>query len=158
MPQVMTPDSPEELTAHLHEAIPLTAVMGFRALEVSWDAAVLAAPFENNRNHHGTFFGGSLTSLALLTGYAALRCRLQILERRCQIVIRRSTYSYERPARGEARARAEIDPRGWQDLLDSLERRGGGKITLEATVTDSSGRRLGFLTGRYALLPPAGGS
>lgn len=158
MPRAMTPDSPEELTAHLHESIPLTAVMGIRALEVSWGAAVLAAPCENNRNHHGTFFGGSLTSLALLTGYAALRCRLQILDRRRQIVIRRSTYSYERPARGEARARAEIDPGGWRDLLDSLDRRGSGKITLEATVSDSSDRRLGFLTGRFALLPPAGGS
>ena len=149
----MSPDSPAELTSYFHRSIPLTAAMGIRVVETSWAATVLAAPYEANINHEGTFFGGSLSALALLTGFAALRHRLQVLGHRQRIVVRRNTYSYQRPVTTDVTARAEIEPPHWQDLLDSLRRRGGGKITVEVVVSDAYGRRVGHLVGAFALLP-----
>ena len=149
----MKPDSSEELTAFLHRSIPLTAAMGIRAVETSWDAAVLAAPREDNINHQGSMFGGSLTSLALLTGYAALRHRLQTIDLDHRVVIQRSTYSYERPAVTAVTARAVIDPQRWRELLDALDRRGKGRITVEVVVHDANDRRIGQMIGVFALLP-----
>lgn len=150
----MKPETPEELTDYLHRSIPLAAVMGIRAVEASWDAAVLAAPCENNRNHQGTFFGGSLTSLALLTGFAALRHRLHILDLDYRIVVRRSEFSFERPASTDVTARAELDPVNWRNLLAVLKRRGKAGITVEATVHDAADQQVGRMTGVFALLPP----
>lgn len=153
----MSPDSPDQLTAYLHRSIPLTAAMGIRAVETSWEAAVLAAPYRDNINHEGTFFGGSLASLALLTGFAVLRHRLQVIGQEHRIVIQRNTYSYERPATTDVTATAEIDPPRWQELLDHIQRRGKGRITVEVPVSDAYDRRVGHLTGVFALLPEDGG-
>ncbi len=86
----------------LHEQIPLTQAMGV-VLE-SYDAAqlVVTAPLEPNHNHLGTAFGGSLSALATLTGYAMLW--LQLGDRNAHIVIRESTIRYKRPVRGMLRA------------------------------------------------------
>lgn len=149
----MPPDSPDQLTAFLHRSIPLTGVMGIRAVETSWERAVLGAPYRANVNHEGTFFGGSLSSLALLTGFAVLRHRLQVLGRRHRIVIHRNTYSYERPATTDVTARAGLDPDRWRDLLDRLARRGKGRIAVDVAVYDASDRRVGLLVGDFALLP-----
>ena len=152
----MPPDSPDQLTAYLHRSIPLTAVMGIRAVETSWEAAVLAAPYEDNINHEGTLFGGSLSALALLTGFAVLRHRLQVIGHLHRIVIQRNTYSYQRPATTDATARAAIGPSRWKELLDNLERRGKARIIVEVEVSDTSLRPVGHLTGTFALLPAGG--
>ena len=149
----MPPDSPDRLTAYLHRSIPLTDVMGIRAVETSWDRAVLRAPYRENVNHEGTFFGGSLSALALLTGFAVLRHRLQVLERHHRIVIHRNTYTYHHPATTDVTARAGLDPDRWKDLLERLERRGKGRITVDVDVHDASDRKVGHLTGDFALLP-----
>ena len=152
----MASDSPDQLTAYLHRSIPLTAVMGIWAVETSWDAAVLAAPYRDNINHEGTFFGGSLSALGLVAGFAVLRHRLQVMGYPHRIVINRNTYSYERPATTDVTARAGVDPTRWQELLGTLRRRGKGKITLDVVVSDSQERRVGHLTGVFALLPTDG--
>ena len=149
----MPPDSPAELTAYLHRSIPLTAVMGIRTVETSWDAAILGAPYEDNVNHEGTFFGGSLSALALVTGFAILRHRLQVMSRHHRIVIQRNTYTYDRPATTDVTARAALTPDRWRDLLGQLERRGKGRIRVDVVVSDMSGCRVGHLTGAFALLP-----
>ena len=86
----------------LHEQIPLTQAMGV-SLE-SYDGAqlVVTAPLAPNHNHLGTAFGGSLSALATLTGYAMLW--LQLGERNAHIVIRESTIRYKRPVRATLRA------------------------------------------------------
>lgn len=151
----MSPESADELTDYLHGSIPLTAVMGVRVVETSWEAAVLAAPFRNNVNHEGTFFGASQSALALLAGFAALRRRLQARGHQHRIVVQQNTYSYEHPVTTDISARAEIFPARWEELLDRLKRRGRGRITVDVAVHDASDRRVGLLTGSFALLPAA---
>lgn len=59
-----------ETEALIKAKIPMAAHLGFSLL--SWDGQRLAlsAPFERNRNHHGTAFGGSLAMAAIVSGYA----------------------------------------------------------------------------------------
>lgn len=92
----------EETTEYLHQQIPLSRAMGVRV--ESWDGETLSltAPAALNHNHLGTAFGGSLSALATLAGYALLWLELQ--SRDSHIVIRGSSISYTHPVRGELRA------------------------------------------------------
>jgi thioesterase domain-containing protein len=86
----------------LHEQIPLTRAMGVTVERYDEEALILAAPLEPNHNHLGTAFGGSLSALATLAGYAMLW--LQLGDRRAHIVIRESTIRYRHPVTGTLRA------------------------------------------------------
>ena len=86
----------------LHEQIPLTQAMGVALESYDGTQLVVTAPLAPNHNHLGTAFGGSLSALATLTGYAMLW--LQLGDRNAHIVIRESTIRYKRPVRGMLRA------------------------------------------------------
>lgn len=86
----------------LHDQIPLTQAMGVSLESYDGTQLVITAPLEPNHNHLGTAFGGSLSALATLTGYAMLW--LQLGDRQAHIVIRESTIRYRHPVRGLLRA------------------------------------------------------
>lgn len=86
----------------LHEQIPLTQAMGVKLESYDGAQLVVTAPLEPNHNHLGTAFGGSLSALTTLTGYAMLW--LQLGDRQAHIVIRESSIRYKRPVRGTLRA------------------------------------------------------
>lgn len=86
----------------LHEQIPLTLAMGVTLESYDGTQLVVTAPLEPNHNHLGTAFGGSLSALATLTGYAMLW--LQLGDHKAHIVIRESTIRYKHPVRGTLRA------------------------------------------------------
>ena len=56
--------------ALIKDRIPMAALLGFSLR--AWDGSQLElwAPFEQNRNHHGTAFGGSLAMASIVSGYA----------------------------------------------------------------------------------------
>ena len=103
---VRHPDSPipmnddllRDTERFLHEQIPLTHAMGVKLESYDGKQLVVTAPLEPNHNHLGTAFGGSLSALTTLTGYAMLW--LQLGDRDAHIVIRESSIRYKRPVRG----------------------------------------------------------
>ena len=98
----MNDDLLRDTERFLHEQIPLTRAMGVRLESYDGEQLVVTAPLEPNHNHLGTAFGGSLSALTTLTGYAMLW--LQIGDRNAHIVIRESNIRYKRPVRGTLRA------------------------------------------------------
>jgi thioesterase domain-containing protein len=101
----MNDDLLRDTERFLHEQIPLTLAMGVRLESYDGAQLVVTAPLEPNHNHLGTAFGGSLSALTTLTGYAMLW--LQLGDRNAHIVIRESTLRYKRPVRGILRAVCE---------------------------------------------------
>lgn len=98
----MNTDLLRDTERFLHEQIPLTQAMGVQIESFDGNQLVITAPLEPNHNHLGTAFGGSLSALATLTGYAMLW--LQLGDRDAHIVIRESRIRYKRPVRGALRA------------------------------------------------------
>lgn len=86
----------------LHEQIPLTMAMGVHLESYDGERLVVTAPLEPNHNHLGTAFGGSLSALTTLAGYAMLW--LQLGDRHAHIVVRESSIRYKHPVRGTLRA------------------------------------------------------
>jgi thioesterase domain-containing protein len=98
----MNDDLLRDTERFLHEQIPLTHAMGVKLESYDGTQLVVTAPLEPNHNHLGTAFGGSLSALTTLTGYAMLW--LQLGDRHAHIVISESTIRYKRPVHGTLRA------------------------------------------------------
>jgi thioesterase domain-containing protein len=116
-----------------HSKIPITRAMGVRVESYDRERLVLTAPLQPNVNHLCTAFGGSLNSVAVLSGYGLLWLELQDTD--CHIVIRDSSISYDHPVAGEIRA---ICVRPEADTLAQFKKhflqKGKARIALYATI------------------------
>ncbi|MEZ0276903.1 MAG: YiiD C-terminal domain-containing protein, partial [Roseimicrobium sp.] len=90
-----------EAESFIHAQIPITRAMGVRVetYDAKGGRLVLTAPLEANHNHLGTAFGGSLSALCTLAGYALLW--LELGDRHSHIVVRDSAIQYKHPVRAK---------------------------------------------------------
>lgn len=125
----------EQIQELLHTKIPITRAMGVSVEDYDGERLILSAPLDENVNHLGTAFGGSLNALAVLSGYGLLWLELKDTE--CHIVIRKSSISYERPVRGELRATC-VRPREetLKEFKRTFQQTGKARIALTATIED----------------------
>jgi thioesterase domain-containing protein len=92
---------------------------------------ILRAPLEPNANHKGTAFGGSLYSLAVLTGWAWVTRYLAARSLAADAVIQESTMRFLAPVHGDLRACAAAPTEAQVDkFLKMLQRAGRGRIRL----------------------------
>jgi thioesterase domain-containing protein len=118
-----------------YSKIPITRAMGVRVEGYDGERLVLSAPLEANVNHLGTGFGGSLNTLAVLSGYGLLWLELQDTE--CHIVIRKSSVSYERPVRGDIHAVCvRPSEEALAEFKQTFQQKGRARIKLFATIED----------------------
>jgi thioesterase domain-containing protein len=145
--------TPTQLQTYLHTHIPLTAAMQVRAVSATPQAVVLSAPLQPNINVHHTVFGGSASTLAILSAWSLVHLKLSAIPHWAgDLVIRRSTMNYEQPLVGEftAQALAPSDE-DWQHFMLMVERKGRARITVVATV-HSDGKTGGRLQGEFVAL------
>lgn len=124
-----------ETEEFLHRQIPITHAMGVRVAAYDGQRLTLVAPIGPNHNHLGTAFGGSLGAVATLAGYSFLW--LELSDRACHLVIRRSSLSFRRPVRKEIVA---ICRRPDEEILRAFKtefaHRGKARIGLDATIEE----------------------
>jgi thioesterase domain-containing protein len=100
---------------------------------------ILRAPLAPNANHKGTAFGGSLYSLAVLTGWAWLTRFLAMRRLDAEAVIQESSMRFMAPVHGEMRACIEIpadaEIEKFQKMLVRADR---GRIRLQVKMHEGS--------------------
>lgn len=135
----------------LHTKIPLTKQMDVRVAGYDGRTLILKAPLDRNVNDKGTAFGGSLFSLAVLSGWGLLFLKLKEENLSGEIVIHESSISYRLPVTGVLEARCSI-PEGeeYADLIERLRAGGRGKISLETDLMRESRVAVSF-KGRYVV-------
>ena len=126
--------SPEQLTAYLHEHIPLVAAMQLRVLRNDEQGLVIEAPLEPNRNHRGTGFGGSLVTLGIAAGWSLLQQALRREGLQARVVVQRSECDYLEPVTAAFSAAAAVQPEEWAKFADSLRQRGRARIVVHSTL------------------------
>ncbi len=138
--------------AYLHKHIPISRELGCRVLGMSAEEILLEAPLEPNINHRATAFGGSLSALAILAGWALVHFRLRGDGVEVRTVIQESRVRYEKPVRGpfQARCTAPADD-VWDRFVRTVVRRGKGRIQVDVELT-SDGCRVAGYTGTYVAL------
>jgi thioesterase domain-containing protein len=143
--------SPESFTAYLHSNIPLTAAMQLRVLHSDGASIELAAPLAPNRNHHNTGFGGSLATLAIVSGWVLVQQGLEREGLDARLVVQKSACEFLQPVTEEFRAHSRLPEQEWPRFLAALRRRGRARITVQGTLR-SAGREVVQHSGTFVAL------
>ena len=99
-------------------------------------AVVLRAPLAPNANYKGTAFGGSLYSVAVLTGWAWVTRYLAARGIAADAVIQESSMHFLTPVQGELRASVAAPPDAQiGKFRKMLQRAGRGRIRLRVEIT-----------------------
>ena len=129
----------EYLQQRIDREIMLAKPMGIIVEAANDSRVILRAPLAPNANHKGTAFGGSLYSLAVLTGWAWLTRFLATRKLDAQAVIQESSMRFLKPVHGEMRACLEIpaaaDIDKFQKMLVRADR---GRIRLQVKMHEGS--------------------
>ncbi len=132
--------TPDEITAYLHEHMPITRSLGARVEFYDGDSVRLAAPLAPNLNHFGTAFGGSLSSLAILSGWVLLHLELRKRGIAARLVIQRSALDFAAPVDGDFTATSVLPPAAaWNRFLATLARHRRARVTVSSTLAAASG-------------------
>ena len=122
------------LAEYLHTHMPLSRSMAVSVVSASATEVRLEAPLPPNLNVHGTMFGGSIATLALLAAWSVVHLRLDEDRFAGQLVVSRSETQYLRPISGAARAIARLDGLDWDGFSRQLNRHGKARLTVTAEV------------------------
>jgi len=125
----------------LKDQIPVTQSLGVRLDSVNENEAILSAPLELNHNHMGTAFGGSLSTLMILSGYSWLYHFMFSRGHTCHVILRETHTKFIQPVDEDmlihCRKPSEVD---LSQLLTTFEKKGLARITLECEVRTSKGK------------------
>lgn len=126
---------------YLHEHIPITAHLGVEVTAFDSGRIRLKAPLAANINHRDTAFGGSLSAIGILAGWAAIHFSLQQTGLPSRIVIQRSNTAFLAPGDEDFEATASLpDTASWERFCAMLKKRGRARLTLPCEVTTSRNR------------------
>jgi thioesterase domain-containing protein len=127
--------TPDVITQYAHEHIPMTKHMGMTVLAIDDVQISVLAPYAPNINHRETVFGGSISSLGILAGWALLWAKLQAEATPNRLVIQSSSTDFIKPARDAIVAYCQCDRAHWQPFYTTLQRHGKARITLNAETS-----------------------
>lgn len=116
-----------ELEKYLHEQIPTSRALGISVKSSDHERVELMAPLAVNLNHKKTAFGGSISVIAILSGWSLVFLRLQGF--RNEIVIQESTISYLKPVTDDFFAISTYEESvAWKRFARSFHGHGKGRI------------------------------
>lgn len=129
----------EYLQERIDREIMLAKPMGVIVESANESGLILRAPLAPNANHKGTAFGGSLYSLAVLTGWAWLTRFLATRKLDAEAVIQESRMRFLKPVHGEMRSCLQIPAEAEVDRFQKmLERADRGRIRLQVKMHEGS--------------------
>jgi thioesterase domain-containing protein len=128
---------PDDITRYAHQHIPITQHMGIKVLAIDIDnlAISVVAPYAPNINHRETLFGGSISTLGILSGWSLLWAVLQDNTIPNRLVIQSSNTQFIKPADADIVAQCSMEPSNWSEFRSMLQRRGKARISLNAEIT-----------------------
>ena len=123
----------QTVRAYLYEHIPLSKAMQVEVMEVESDRVILAAPLLPNINHRSTVFGGSASTLAILSGWTLINFRLQHEGFTSRLVIQKNTMSYDKPITSDFEVVCCLtEAETWDRFSRILRRKRKSRITVNS--------------------------
>lgn len=130
---------PESVVTLIKNKIPITKSLDFDIL--SWDgsALVLKAPYEKNKNHHDTVFGGSLAMATIVSGYCMTFMVLDdnLGESWLQdytLVIKDFSCNYLKPVSKDFETLSVAQSSDLESFISILKRKGRARLKVDTTI------------------------
>jgi len=126
----------EEAEEYLFTHIPITVHLGVRVLSYDGRSIEIHAPLDPNINHRETAFGGSLSAVAILSGWALIHLALLEEDVDARLVIQKSSMDFIKAVEGAFMAECSLPgEEEWQRFLTMLNRKSVARLNLKSTVT-----------------------
>lgn len=139
------------LQSVLNEEIPISLALGIKVEQLDDHSISLSAPLLNNINHKSTAFGGSLYSIAVLSGWGLIYTILNQHHIHAHIVIQQSEISYINPVNQDFTAHCEIDSQlSIEKMMALYKRKGISRVSLEARIYNQEQIAVKF-KGKYVI-------
>jgi thioesterase domain-containing protein len=141
--------TPQALQDYFHKHIPLSGAMAVAVQAATPQVVRLTAPLAPNTNHHGTVFGGSASAVAVLSAWGLLHVSLVDANINADLVVQKSSMSYEQPITGEFTAEAVAPaPEKWQRFVAMLLKYKRARINIPS-VLKCNGQKVGEFEGDF---------
>lgn len=142
----------QTIQAYLYEQIPLSKAIAVQVIEVTNNLVILAAPQEPNINHRSTVFGGSASTLAILSAWTLVNFRLKSEGIKTRLVIQKNTMSYDKPIIADFEAICSLpDQQVWSRFTTILQKKKKSRITI-SSLLQCQGLQVGEFTGVFVAL------
>ncbi len=142
----------EEAQNYLHTNIPITKSMGLKVEELSREKVQLSAPLDNNRNHVGSVFGGSIDSLFFTTGWAFLKLLIEEFNPEPKIIGSKGEVEFYKPVKEEFYTNLIIPENSQiESFLECYKANLKAKITLTAVI-EKQGITYASFQGTYVII------
>ena len=139
----------QALQDYLYAHIPLSRAMAVEVKTATPQGVLLSAPLAPNINHRDTVFGGSASTLAILSAWALLHVSMLDANIKARLVIQKNSMSYDLPMPGEFSAEAAAPaPEKWQRFLATLQKHKRARISIRS-VLHCEGKKVGELEGDF---------
>ena len=128
------------LERYLLRQIPISQALGVSVIKADLDEILITAPLDGNINHHGTAFGGSVSAIAILSGWSLVYTRLETEDQFPAIVIQHNEIRYLKAIEGPFAARARLAyPEKWTHFCQTLSRHGKARTIVAVEVEAAHG-------------------
>ena len=97
-----------EFEQFLHNQIPVTKAMEFSVKEFTPSKVEISAKLEPNKNHQSTAFGGSISCLMTVAGWALTFANIKEADPNAHIVISKSNIRYLKPIKKDFTAECTL--------------------------------------------------
>lgn len=147
-----TTSNPEQFLVWLKTQIPLLNHMGLGELEYDGKRLVLPAELAPNINDKGTGFGGSLATLATISGWCLTTLLLREQSLDCDVMIRDCEMQYIAPITNDFYAQVVVPSTlGVDSFLLRLKEKGRARLALDVSVKQNGIVAL-KMTGNYVAI------
>ncbi len=145
----MNENNLQEILDYIHEHIPITVQLGASISAYEGNSLTIAAPLAENLNHRQSAFGGSLSAIAILSGWALLFIKLKELGISSRLVIQKTEFDFKAPVIDDFQSVSELPSAAKYDrFLTILNRKGKARLVVESQVT-CNGQLCGTHTGTF---------
>ena len=129
----------QEILDYIHDHIPITSHLGAFIKQYDDESITIAAPLDLNINHRNSAFGGSLSAIAILSGWALLFVKLKQSGLQNRLVIQHSSFDFQSPATGDFEAVSKFPSSAELDrFIKMFKRKGKARITIKTDVYSGS--------------------
>ena len=143
----------EDINSYVHEHMPLTKALSAEITAYDGKKVVISAPLAPNINHRDTAFGGSLSALGVLSGWALLFIKLQEESMSCRLVIQKSSFDFKNPIPDDFTTICHApNAQTWLKFIKTLKRHGKARITVASEVVSPKSGLGGTHQGVYVAL------
>lgn len=132
------PATARQLETRIRDEIPLARAIDLGIHAWNGNMLVMTAPLAPNVNDKGCAFGGSLSSLMTVAGWALVVLALESRDLNCDVFVGRSEAVYRAPVWSDFEAHATlVESADWEAFFATLSRRGKARISLQCRIQET---------------------